>query len=106
MLFKFNRAETAQRKKEKNLRSFYFAALYASCANVFFRSGSVRVFDIDLLKIRFVRSGSFTVGVADRVARQFAFTANAAYFTHILILRRNFLTQDTLSYYSIKSNGF
>lgn len=105
MLFKFDRAKLAQRKKI-NLSSFYFAALYASCANVFFRSSSVRVFDIDLLKIRFVRSGSFTVGVADRVARQFAFTANAAYFTHILILRRNFLTQDTLSYYSIKSNGF
>ncbi len=41
----------------------------------------------DFLKVSFVRLGSFTIGVADRISRKFAFTANAANFTHIFILR-------------------
>ena len=41
----------------------------------------------DFLKVSFVRLGSFTIGVADRISRKFAFTANAANFAHIFILR-------------------
>ena len=47
------------------------------------------MFNVDFLKIGFVRFGCFTVGMADRVARKFAFTANAANFAHIFILRWN-----------------
>lgn len=45
------------------------------------------------LKVRVVRNGGFTVGVADQITRKFAFTANAANSTHIKILLYGTLVQ-------------
>ena len=73
------------------LRSFNFSAFNASGANVFFGNSAVLVFNANLLEICFVKFGGFTVGVAHGVAGKFAFTANAAYFTHIFILRLEYL---------------
>lgn len=69
------------------LRSFYFSALDTSCTNVFFRNGSVLMFNRNLLKICFIRHRSLTVRVANSVTGKFALTANATYFTHTNNLR-------------------
>lgn len=61
------------------------------------------MFNAYLLKIGFVRLGSFTIGVADRISRKFAFSANAANFTHIFILRLELLLFNT-EYFTIKDN--
>ena len=58
------------------------------------------MFNVDFLKISFVRLGSFTIGVADRISRKFAFSANAANFTHIFILRLELLLFNT-EYFTI-----